>query len=175
MPPQDRYEEFREFATERGPALSRAAFLLTGHHQSAEDLLQEALARTATHWTRVKAGGNPEGYVRKVMVNQLRSWLRRRRYAEVPIDQVADPVGGADPAHDVAQHLTVERVLASLPPRQRAVLFLRFYEDLSEVDTAARLGCSVGTVKRHAHDALASLRRAVPALLETAGSTEAQP
>jgi RNA polymerase sigma-70 factor (sigma-E family) len=164
MPHQDRYGGFREFAAGRGAALSRVAYLLTGNHQLAEDLLQEALARTAARWRQVESGGNPEAYVRKVMLNQLRSWLRRRRYAQVPLDAVADPVTDPDVAGRVSLQLTMARVLASLPPRQRAVLYLRFYEDLSEADTAGMLGCSVGTVKRHAHDGLAALRRSHPHL-----------
>lgn len=164
MPQQDRYGGFREFVATRGAALSRAAYLLTGNHQTAEDLLQEALAKTAARWHRIEAGGNPEAYVRKVMLNQLRSWLRRRRFVQVSLDSAADPIADTDVAGGVSLHITMARVLASLPPRQRAVLYLRFYEDLSETDTAGLLGCSVGTVKRHAHDGLAALRRAHPHL-----------
>ncbi|MFC6018224.1 SigE family RNA polymerase sigma factor [Plantactinospora solaniradicis] len=175
MPSQDRYGSFREFAAARGPALSRVAFMLTGDHQTAEDLLQEALAKTAARWDRVESGGNPEAYVRKVMLNQLRSWLRRRRYAEVPLDSAADPAADADVAGRVVLRDTMSRVLASLPPRQRAVLYLRFYEDLSEAVTAGVLGCSVGTVKRHAHDGLAALRRAHPHLSGSSKSSEVVP
>ncbi|HEX8630147.1 MAG TPA: SigE family RNA polymerase sigma factor [Catenuloplanes sp.] len=171
----DPYEGFREFAAARGPALSRVAFMLTGDHQAAEDLLQEALAKTAARWRRVESGGNPEAYVRKVMLNQLRSWLRRRRYAEIPIDTTADPAAGTDVAQQVALKVTLARVLASLPPRQRAVLYLRFYEDLPDSATAQQLGCSIGTVKRHTHDALARLRRANPHLLERAEPSEVMP
>jgi RNA polymerase sigma-70 factor (sigma-E family) len=144
MPDQD-HGGFREFAAARGAALSRVAYLLTGDHQTAEDLLQEALAKTAARWRRVESGGNPEAYVRKVMLNQLRSWLRRRRYAQVSLEAAADPVAAGDVAGRVSLQVTMSRVLASLPPRQRAVLYLRFYEDLSEADTAGLLGCSVGT------------------------------
>jgi RNA polymerase sigma-70 factor (sigma-E family) len=172
---QDRYDGFREFAAGRGPALSRAAFVLTGNHQAAEDLLQEALAKTAVHWRRVEAGGKPEAYVRKVMLNQLRSWLRRRRFAEVPIEGIAERAGGTDVADQVTQRVSLSRALVSLPPRQRAVLFLRFYEDMSEVATAEQLGCSVGTVKRHAHDALGALRRTNAFLLEASNSSEVLP
>ena len=164
MPAEDRYGGFREFVAARGAALSRVAYLLTGDHQTAEDLLQEALARTAARWRQVESGGNPEAYVRKVMLNQLRSWLRRRRYAQVPLDAVADPIVDADDAGRLSLRVTMARVLASLPPRQRAVLYLRFYEDLSEAATAALLGLAVGTVKRHSHDGLAALRRTHPHL-----------
>lgn len=175
MHPHDRYEGFREFVAARGPALSRAAFMLTGSHSAAEDLLQEALAKTAAHWRRVEAGGHPEAYVRKVMLNQLRSWLRRRHHIEVPIDTVAEQPGDPDIAHRAAQRLTLVRALATLPPRQRAVLFLRFYEDLSEAATAQQLGCSIGTVKRHAHDALATLRRTGVARPTAPSSSEVLP
>src|SRR5690242_20776697 len=76
----DRFEGFAEFVLARGHALSRMAYLLTGDHQLAEDLLQQALTRTAAHWRRVIAGGNPEGYVRRVMLNERTSWWRRRRF-----------------------------------------------------------------------------------------------
>jgi RNA polymerase sigma-70 factor (sigma-E family) len=172
---RDGYDDFREFATARGPALSRVAFMLTGDHQAAEDLLQEALVKTAVRWRRVESGGNPEAYVRKVMLNQLRSWLRRRRYAEIPLDSAIDQQEHADVAQQAALRVTLSRFLASLPPRQRVVLYLRYYEDLTELATAQRLGCSVGTVKRHAHDALATLRRANPSLLEFLNPPEGSP
>ncbi|SCL39311.1 RNA polymerase sigma-70 factor, sigma-E family [Micromonospora pallida] len=175
MPAQDRYSGFREFVVARGAALSSAAYLLTGNHQTAEDLLQEALAKTAVRWRRVESGGNPEAYVRRVMLNQLRSWLRRRRYPQVPLDSAADPAADVDMAGRVAQRIAMSQILASLPPRQRAVLYLRFYEDLSETATANLLGCRVGTIKRHAHDGLAALRRAYPHLSDTSTTSEVVP
>ncbi|MEV4718287.1 SigE family RNA polymerase sigma factor [Micromonospora noduli] len=168
----DRYSGFREFADAHGAALSRAAYLLTGDHQAAEDLLQEALARTAVHWRRVEAGGNPAAYVRKAMLNQLRSWRRRRTHGEL-LGGTPDRPARDDVAHEVAQRELLTAALASLPPRQRAVLFLRYYEDLSEVETARRLGCAVGTVKRHSHDALVTLRRLSPGLSSQSTTAEA--
>jgi len=165
----DRYQGFREFVTARGTALSRTAYLLTGDHQLAQDLLQQALARTAVHWPRVLAGGNPEGYVRRVMVNERTSWWRRRRYTEVPGDPPSPAV--EDQADSAVRRIAIARALRALPPRQRAVLVLRFFEDLTEAQAADALGCSVGTVKSQTHDAIARLRRLAPQLLaEEVGS-----
>jgi RNA polymerase sigma-70 factor (sigma-E family) len=154
---------FREFVRHRSPALSRHAYLLTGDHQLAEDLLQSALARTYRHWRRVRQG-SPEAYVRQAMYHQHISWWRRRR---VPESLAADPDAGArpDPAEATALRLTLAEALARLSPRQRAVIVLRFYEDLTDAQAADVLGCGVGTVKRHAHDALRRLRAIAPDLL----------
>ncbi|WP_433293389.1 SigE family RNA polymerase sigma factor [Actinoplanes sp. CA-030573] len=155
--------EFREFVRERSPALSRHAYLLTGDHQLAEDLLQSALAATYRHWRRVR-DNNPDGYVRQAMYHQHISWWRRRR---VPEHLAADPRGAAhaDPADATALRLTMTEALARLSPKQRAVILLRFYDDLTEAQAADVLGCRVGTVKRHAHDALRRLREMAPGLL----------
>ncbi|NYT96235.1 SigE family RNA polymerase sigma factor [Salinispora sp. H7-4] len=174
MSGQDQYAGFREFVLSRGQALSRAAYLLTGDHQAAEDLLQEALTRTVRHWRRIERDGRPEAYVRTVMVNQLRSWYRRRRPIELSSASVPDRSGEPDVADHVTQQAALARLLALLPPRQRAVLYLRYYEDLSEVDTARLLRCSVGTVKRHAHDALVRLRKQPAHLLDSHPSSEAR-
>jgi RNA polymerase sigma-70 factor (sigma-E family) len=160
----DRYEGFREFVLARGPGLSRTAYLLTGDHQLAEDLLQQALTKTATHWPRVRTGGNPEGYVRRAMVNQRTSWWRRRRYTEVGAEALS-AAAVADSADAVVRRMALARALSVLPIRQRAVLVLRFFEDMTEAQTAEVLGCSVGTVKSQAHDALARLRALAPDLL----------
>lgn len=164
----DRYADFREFVQSRGAALSRAAYVLTGDHWAAEELLQDALARTVAHWRRVAAGGRPEAYVRRVMLNRMRSVWRgpgRRSHPtaeppERPVD--ADQSGRSD------DRLVLAAALRGLPPRQRAVLYLRFYEDLSEREAAEALGCSLGTVKRQTHDALARLRRSAPELAPVA-------
>jgi RNA polymerase sigma-70 factor (sigma-E family) len=158
----DRYEGFREFVTARGAALSRTAYLLCGDHAAAEDLVQSALARTAMRWRSVVAGGNPEAYVRRVMVNEHISWWRRVGRRERLVAQLPDrPVAGdADAAVD---RLALAAAVARLAPRQRAAIVLRFYDDLSEVDTATALGCSVGTVKRQTYDALTRLRQLLPA------------
>lgn len=154
---------FREFVRERSPSLSRHAYLLTGDHQLAEDLLQSALAGTYRHWRRVR-DNNPDAYVRQAMYHQQISWWRRRRVAErlevEPPDRAA-----ADPAEQTTLRLTMAEALARLTPKQRAVLVLRFYEDLTEAQAADVLGCRIGTVKRHGHDALRRLREMAPELL----------
>lgn len=166
----DAYEGFHEFVLARGPALSRTAYLLTGDHQLAEDLLQQALMRTAGHWRRVSRGGNPEGYVRRVMINERTSWWRRRRYAVVALPEEARGSAGEalrvpDESESVLRRVTLLRALAALPPRQRVVLTLRFFEDLTEAQIAAELDCSIGTVKSHTHHGLARLRQLAPTML----------
>lgn len=156
----DRYEGFREFVAARGTALSRTAFLLCGDHAAAQDLAQEALIKTARHWNRVR-NGNPEGYVRKVMLNHHLSWWRRRGRHEYTT--AAPPAAvAADTTGPVADRLAMRAALAGLPPRQRAVIVLRYFEDMSEKDIAAALGVSAGTVKRQASSALANLRKVLP-------------
>jgi RNA polymerase sigma-70 factor (sigma-E family) len=152
----DGFIGFREFVRARGPALSRTAFLLTGDHQLAEDLVQTALTRTVPHWRRVVAGGDPEAYVRQVMVNERTAWWRRRRYDTVAaVRELPSPVDEAD---RTTERVALLAALARLSPRQRAVIVLRFYEDLSVEQTAQALGCSPGTVKSTTSDALARLR-----------------
>ena len=154
---------FREFVRERSPALSRHAYLLTGDHQLAEDLLQSALASTYRHWRAVREN-NPDGYVRRAMYHQHISWWRRRRVPE-QLTAAPSPAAQADPAEATVLRLTLGQALAQLSPRQRAVILLRFYEDLTESQAADVLGCRIGTVKRHGHDALRRLREIAPDLL----------
>jgi RNA polymerase sigma-70 factor (sigma-E family) len=162
-----RDDSFREFVTGATPALSRTAYLLTGDHQLAEDLLQSALANAYRHWPKLRRG-NPTAYVRRAMHHEQISWWRRRRLTEQPHAEPPVPDrGGTDLASVAALRLTLVQALAKLPPRQRAVIVLRFYDDLTEVETARVLDCTVGTVKRHGHDALVRLRALVPqAVLE---------
>lgn len=157
---------FREFVLVSTPALSRFAYLLTGDHHLAEDLLQSALANTYRHWRRIR-DDNPRAYVRRAMVNEHTSWWRRVR---VPESLSAEPPPGRtdDPAEGTALRLAVHLALASLTVRQRAVIVLRFYEDLTEAQTARVLGCTVGTVKRHGHEAMTRLRELAPRLLADA-------
>jgi RNA polymerase sigma-70 factor (sigma-E family) len=161
--PVDPYEGFNEFVNARLGPLSRTAYLLTGDHHAAEDLLQVALSRVAARWPQVR-DGHPDAYVRRTMVNELTSWRRRRSYHERASQHVDDGATTADPAHAVVRRVVVAQALARLTPRQRAVLVLRFYDDLSESDTADALGCSIGTVKSQTHLALGRLRSASPEL-----------
>jgi RNA polymerase sigma-70 factor (sigma-E family) len=159
MKATDAYEGYREFVLARGPALSRAAYLLTGDRSAAEELTQAALVKAALRWRRVVEAGNPEAYVRRIMVNEHISWWRRFGRRELASGYQETERGQTDPAEAAAQRLDLAAALAQLPKRQRAVIVLRFYEDLSEAETAAAMGCSVGTVKSQASVALGKLRR----------------
>ena len=134
----DQYDGFREFFETRRQALSRTAFLLTGEHAAAEDLLQEALTKTLRRWNRLSADGSAEGYIRAVMLNQVRSqWrVRHRGAAEFPTSAPVDTPAQQDLSSDAVQRTLLAEALRRLSPRQRAVLYLRFYEDLSEAETA---------------------------------------
>ena len=158
------HDDFRDFVRERTPALSRHAYMLTGDHQLAEDLLQSAPASTYRHWRRVR-DTNPEGYLRQAMYHQHISWWRRKR---VPEQLFAAPreTAQADPADATALRLSMAQALARLTAKQRAVIILRFYDDLTEAQAADVLGCRIGTVKHHAHDALRKLREIAPELLD---------
>jgi RNA polymerase sigma-70 factor (sigma-E family) len=152
-------KDFREFVASRSPVLLRTAYLLVGDRGLAEDLLQSALAKAYRHWARVTTAGNPEAYVRKIMVNERRSWWRRNPGREVVGGVPERP--GPDESGAVAERDAVWRAVLALPPRTRAVLVLRYWEDYSEADTASILGCSVGTVKSQASRGLRRLQDAV--------------
>lgn len=148
---------FRELVLRRGDALARTAFLLTGDWGKAEDLVQSALATTWTRWRSLRAPEAAEAYARRCMVRTATAWWGRRWRGEVPTAVLPDRPGESPyDAVDVADSVT--RALAALTPRQRAVLVLRYFDDLSEADTAAALGCAVGTVKSTHSAALARLR-----------------
>ena len=150
-------EGFTEFVEARHAALLRTAYLLTGHAQDAEDLVQTTLVKVVPQWRRI--AGNPEPYVRRVLVNENISRWRRRRWREHPTDSVPEQLAH-DP--DVAELVAVRAALVSLAPRQRAVLVLRYYDGLSESEIADQLGIAAGTVKSQARDGLARLRAALP-------------
>lgn len=150
-----REDDFDTFVAARSTSLLRTAYLLTHDHGLAEDLLQTSLAKAWFAWGRIE--GNPEPYVRKVLVNTYASWWRRRWNGERATDVLPESVGD-DPSHasDASQDLWA--AMARLPRRQRAVVVLRYFEDLSVAETAAALGCSPGTVKSQLSKALAKLR-----------------
>lgn len=150
---------FEEFVAARRPALLRTAYLLTGQHQDAEDLVQVALVKAVPRWRRI--ADDPEPYVRRILVNENVSRWRSRRWREVHTDRV--PERAADQRGQDAS-ITLRAALARLAPRQRAVVVLRYYEDRTERETAELLGIGVGTVKSQARDALARLRELVPDL-----------
>jgi RNA polymerase sigma-70 factor (sigma-E family) len=150
---------FREFVAARSPALQRAAWLLTGNRETAQDLVQTALARTWPRWHRLERTENAEAYVRRVMVTTYATWWRRRWRGEVPTATLPDRPETADVFSEADLRATVQTALGTLPRRQRAVVVLRYFEDLTEAQTAQALGCSVGTVKSQSAKALARLRR----------------
>ena len=155
-------EAFSAYVAARQHALVRTAFLLTGDHHSAEDLVQAALARTYLAWGRIRDGHAIDAYVRRTMINEHTSWWRRAwRHRERSTAELPEPPAAADP--DVGERDEVWELVRTLPPRQRAVVVLRFYEDLTEADTADALGCSVGNVKSQASRALATLRKRISA------------
>lgn len=149
-------------AASSGRLFTLAVLLCGGHRAEAEDLLQGVLERAYRRWPRICRGGDPERYVRAMLVNaSVDRWRRLRRRPEV----LAGPGGGraADPAVPdqtavLADRDQLLRALALLPARQRAVIVLRYLEDLSEAQAAAVLGCSEGTVKSQSSRALARLR-----------------
>ncbi len=144
---------FEEFVTLRSSALLRTAYLLTRDHAHAEDLLQTALTKAWFAWKRIDS--NPEPYVRKIIVNSYASWWRRKWHGEQPTEVLPERAA-AGPDGDAAQDLWT--AMARLAPRQRAVIVLRYFEDLTEAQTAAILDCSVGTVKSQTSKAFARLR-----------------
>ena len=167
----DRDGEMREFVSARGPALSRAAYLLTGNRDAAEDLVQETYVVMVRQWRRIDSS-NPEPYVRRIMYSRFVDGWRRRRLVEFP---TATPSEAADPVDEsgrVVDRLTLGQALMLLTPRQRAVLVLRFYEDLTEVQVADALGVSTSTVKSQARVALQRLRDLAPAAVGMREVTE---
>lgn len=146
-------ETFAEFVRLRYGELLRTAYLLTGSVHAAEDLVQISLLKVMPRWDRI---GDPMSYLRRTMVNQRTSlWRRLRREllrADVPEEAAPDGTG------DAVRRTALLAELRRLPPRMRAVLILRYWEDLSEMQTAAVLGCSVGTVKSQVSRGLARLR-----------------
>jgi len=154
--------EFRDFVQSRWRPLLRTAYLLTGDHGRAEELLQTALVRTHRHWHRIERTDAPEVYVRKVLVNLHNTWWRRGRRQEDPTEVVPEP---AEPGRDAyatyEQRDELWRAVLTLPPRMRAALVLRYFEDLPEAEVARILDCSVGSVKSQTSRGLDRLREAL--------------
>ncbi|MEU5562482.1 SigE family RNA polymerase sigma factor [Micromonospora musae] len=169
-------EEFREFVAARSAALLRTAYLLAGDWATAEDLLQTALTKTYLAWRRLGGIEAIEPYARRVLVNTSTSWWRRRWHGERPTEVLPERAGADEVERQLDRDL-LWRHLRALPNRQRAVLVLRYYEDMSEAQTAALLGISTGTVKSQTARALATLRRRMgaEAALDLAGERAAEP
>jgi RNA polymerase sigma-70 factor (sigma-E family) len=150
---------FAAFAIARAGALHRAAYLMVGDSQLAQDLVQEALTKTYVAWPRLRDPANAEAYCRKAITTTAISWFRRKGWNnERPTEHLPDGPPGAGHEGAFAERDAVWRALQDLPPRQRAALVLRFYEDLTEAQTADAMGCAVGTVKSQVSAGLKKLR-----------------
>jgi RNA polymerase sigma-70 factor (sigma-E family) len=149
--------EFASFVGSNYPRLLHLADLLIGDRGVAEDLLQSVLTRTYLRWSAVRQG-NPLGYVRAGLVNARADWLRRGRHRETPSPSPPDPRTGPDHATEIAGRDAIQRALSGLTPRERSVVVLRYFEDLTESEIARTLGVAPGTVKSACARALTKLR-----------------
>ncbi|MET7679514.1 SigE family RNA polymerase sigma factor [Streptomyces sp. NPDC005423] len=154
------YPSFSSYVRARQPLLLRAARSLTANPCDAEDLLQTALAKTYVAWERIEDHRALDGYVRRALLNTRTSQWRKRKVDEFACEELPEPEpgGAADPAEQQVLHDAMWRAILKLPARQRAMVVLRYYEDLSEAQTAEVLGVSVGTVKSAVSRALGKLR-----------------
>ncbi|WP_101786651.1 SigE family RNA polymerase sigma factor [Nonomuraea indica] len=162
----DQQRDFADFVAARSDSLIRLAYVLTNDQHAAEDLLQSALAKTAGRWRRIRS--NPEMYVRRVMYHeQADRWRSPWWDRERVVDAVPERTTG-DQTAEVETRITLDQALRTLPVRKRAVLVLRYYEDLPESEVAKIMGCSVGTVRSQTHQAITRLRELVgePVTLE---------
>jgi len=153
---QQARESFEEYVAARRTALLRTAYLLTGQHADAEDLVQMALVKAVPHWRRIS--DDPEPYVRRILAREATNRWRRRRWREVSLDVLPETHNeGTDPT----DREVLRQALMRLSPRQRAVVVLRYFDDLTEQQTAEVLGIGLGTVKSHGRDAMARLRELI--------------
>jgi RNA polymerase sigma-70 factor (sigma-E family) len=163
--------DFDEYVRRRGPALVRLGRLLTGDRHQGEDLAQDVLARAFVRWERISAGGAPEAYLRRALVNASISRWRRPGSREIAVAAEAWPADTPDATDlgaQAAERDAAWRLIRRLPPKQRAAVVLRYYEDLDDAAIAALLGCSQATVRSQVKRALDTLR----ARLEPAPQTE---
>ena len=154
----DADDDFSAYAAQAWPALYRRAFLLAGQHADAEDLAQQTLIRARRHWAKVARAASPDAYVTRILTNVFLSSRQRARVTREVLSAVPDSSAEPPPS---PIHGELWPYLLGLPPRQRTVVVLRFYEDLAEREVAEMLGISVGTVKSTTHKALAHLRAAL--------------
>jgi RNA polymerase sigma-70 factor (sigma-E family) len=161
-------EEFRAYVQARLPWMSRIAFLLTGNHHAAEDLLQNALIKVAANWAKVAAADQQDAYVRRLLYNEHVSGWRRAKHAqfETSTDEVPERRFSRDEVSNSLRRIMLEQALAKLAPKQRAVIVLRYFEDLDEAATAQALGCSIGNVKSQSSRAIDRLRVIAPELIQ---------
>ncbi|MFF4878752.1 SigE family RNA polymerase sigma factor [Micromonospora sp. NPDC000668] len=144
--------------------LARVAYQLTGDHDLAEDLVQQVLLGMVGRWQRVAEGSNPDGYVRRALYTQHLKWGRQSRRIREVGEETAFERLSPDRSDEIALALAVQDALAKLAPKQREVLVLRYFEDLTAEQVAEALGCSIGTVRSQTRDALARLRALAPEL-----------
>lgn len=158
MVTSEREADFTAYVRAKQSGLARFAYLLTGDRHSAEDLVQVALAKAYGKWDHIRTVDAPDAYIRRILVNEHTSWWRRawrhQERTDSELIRVIDPAAAAQAGHDAELWAHVR----TLPPQQRAAVVCRYYEDLSEAQTAQILGCSVGAVKSHTSRAIASLR-----------------
>ncbi len=169
--PDRREPDFEEFAATRWRRLVRTAFLLTGDYHEAEDVVQATFAKVFRNWSRISRLEEPDAYVHRALVNNNLSRHRRRRVRQLLVPVLPDRAHTAGGGHrGVEERSVLLQALAELPPRQRAVVVLRYWEDMSEHRVAEVLGCSLGNVKSQASRGLAKLR-GHPALASYAAET----
>ncbi|WP_340538236.1 SigE family RNA polymerase sigma factor [Nocardioides sp. GXZ039] len=156
--PRDSRAEFVEFATARSAALHRAAYLMVGDVGLAQDLVQEALTKTYVAWPRLRDPANAEAYTRKAITTTAISWFRRKSWSHERTAAVLPEGSLGDHAGPVSERETLWTALQTLPVRQRTAIVLRYYEDLTEPQTAEAMGCAVGTVKSQVSAGIAKLR-----------------
>ena len=154
---------FDELVTSSERRLLRLGLMLTGGVHSAEDLVQTVFARAHRKWDRISAVDNPEAYLRTMVVNEFLSWRRLLKNREIPLAEPIDRPSDEDVGHRQAQRDAAWRLLAGLPRQQRAVLVLRYYEDLPDDEIAELLGVAPATVRSNAARGLAKLRTNLPA------------
>jgi RNA polymerase sigma-70 factor (sigma-E family) len=150
---------FDDYVLAQGDALLRFAYLLCADAQRAEDFVQEALVRCHRRWRRIEHDAGLDAYVRKTILRQFLSWRRRKAAEDVPTNRFDERGGQDDMVETIGERDALQRLLAQLPRQQRAVLVLRYYEDLPDQRIAELLGCSAATVRVHASRGLAHLRR----------------
>ncbi|GGZ15694.1 DNA-directed RNA polymerase sigma-70 factor [Streptomyces inusitatus] len=165
--------DFEAYVAARGARLLRVAWLLTGDAHLAEDLLQTVLAKVWPKWRKI-SGDHPDAYIRKALVHTHASWWRRRWRGELPHGELPDTVASWDAYASVDLEQSLAAAVRALPVRQRAVVVLRFFEDLSVEETAATLGCAPGTVKSQSSKALRTLRELLPEHARDGGDLHAR-
>ncbi|MCL8024361.1 SigE family RNA polymerase sigma factor [Nocardioides bruguierae] len=173
MPEPTTHEQFDDWVVARRPALLRTAYLLTGNEHDAEDLVQAALIKVVPRWHRI--ADDPEPYVRTVLSRESVSRWRRRRWRELHTDRLPEDLRTWQHDRDVTDREVLRQALQRLSPRQRAVIVLRYFDGLTENETAHALGLGLGTVKKHGREAMARLRGLLGDTLHDASRTPAGP